>query len=153
MTDPTDGGRAVVLGDVAAVLVEITAAALAVGFRSVVAVPLRLDGRAVGGLNLLYAERTVLPDWQLRVAQVAADLLVRIDETAEPVAGRAGCLSRAGTEWFPSHRGRDHQRDLSPHLLADGTRLPEHGAQLQSGSARPSACASTIATTRAASAS
>ncbi len=49
-------------------------AAVAVGFRSVVAVPLRLDDRAVGGLNLLYAEPTTLPGWQLQVAQVVADL-------------------------------------------------------------------------------
>jgi GAF domain-containing protein len=55
---------------------EFVQGALAVGFRSVVAVPMRLDGRAVGGLNLLYAERTVLPDWQLHVAQVLSDLVV-----------------------------------------------------------------------------
>ncbi len=51
-------------------------AAVAVGFRAVVAVPMRLDGRAVGGLNLLFAEPTVLAGWQLQVAQVVADLAV-----------------------------------------------------------------------------
>ncbi|MBB4683979.1 GAF domain-containing protein [Amycolatopsis jiangsuensis] len=51
-------------------------AALEAGYHAVVAIPLRLDGAAVGGLNLLYEPRTTLEPWQLALAQVTADLTV-----------------------------------------------------------------------------
>ncbi|GLZ27967.1 GAF domain-containing protein [Lentzea sp. NBRC 105346] len=49
-------------------------AALDAGFRSIHAVPLRLDGRAVGGLNVLYAEVVRWDDWEARLGRVLADL-------------------------------------------------------------------------------
>src|SRR3954452_10812439 len=49
---------------------EFVPAALEAGYRSVVAVPLRLDGTAVGGFNLLYDTATTMPRWQLDLAQV-----------------------------------------------------------------------------------
>lgn len=51
-------------------------AALAAGFRAAVAVPLRLDGRTVGGFNLLYDTERTLERWQLELAQVVSDLAV-----------------------------------------------------------------------------
>jgi GAF domain-containing protein len=51
-------------------------AALAAGYRAVVAVPLRLDGAAVGGFNLLYDTPTTVPQWRLELAQVVSDLAV-----------------------------------------------------------------------------
>ncbi len=53
---------------------EFVTAALGVGFRAVYAVPLRVDGRAVGGLNLLYADITELTGGQRRLAHAFADL-------------------------------------------------------------------------------
>jgi GAF domain-containing protein len=50
--------------------------AMAAGYRAVVAVPMRLDGRAIGGLNLLFTETTVLPAWQSRLALVVSNLAV-----------------------------------------------------------------------------
>jgi GAF domain-containing protein len=55
---------------------EFVPAALEAGYRSVVAVPLRLDGSAVGGFNLLYDTVTTVPRWQLDLAQVVSDLAV-----------------------------------------------------------------------------
>ncbi len=55
---------------------EFVPAALAAGYRSAVAVPLRLDGRAVGGFNLLFDSAVVLQPWQLELAQVVSDLTV-----------------------------------------------------------------------------
>ncbi|WP_329048697.1 GAF domain-containing protein [Amycolatopsis sp. NBC_01488] len=55
---------------------DFVPAALEAGYRSVVAVPLRLDGAAVGGFNLLYDTATTLPRWQLDLAQVVSDLAV-----------------------------------------------------------------------------
>lgn len=55
---------------------DFVAAALEIGYRAVTAVPLRLDGRAIGGLNVLFTERTVLTEWQLQLAHVIADLAV-----------------------------------------------------------------------------
>ncbi|WP_340688436.1 GAF domain-containing protein [Amycolatopsis coloradensis] len=51
-------------------------AALAAGFRAAVAVPLRLDGQAMGGFNLLYDTEMTLERWQLELAQVVSDLAV-----------------------------------------------------------------------------
>ncbi|GGQ13355.1 GAF domain-containing protein [Actinomadura coerulea] len=51
-------------------------AAVEMGYRAVAAVPLRLDGQAMGGLNLLYGEPTSWPVWHLRLAQVVSDLAV-----------------------------------------------------------------------------
>lgn len=55
---------------------RFAAAAAAGGFRAAYAVPMRLAGRTVGGLNLLYAARTVLDGSRLRLCQVLADLAV-----------------------------------------------------------------------------
>ncbi|GAA1024827.1 GAF and ANTAR domain-containing protein [Amycolatopsis albidoflavus] len=51
-------------------------AALAAGYQAVVAVPLRLDGEAVGGFTLLFAAPTEPQPWQLSLAQVVSDLAV-----------------------------------------------------------------------------
>jgi GAF domain-containing protein len=51
-------------------------AAVELGYRAVAAIPLRLDGQAVGGLNLLYGETTSWPVWRLRLAQIVSDLAV-----------------------------------------------------------------------------
>jgi hypothetical protein len=55
---------------------DFVPAALDAGYRSVVAVPLRLDGAAVGGFNLLFDTPVVMPQWQLDLAQVVSDLTV-----------------------------------------------------------------------------
>jgi GAF domain-containing protein len=55
---------------------EFVPAALAVGYRAVTAIPLLLDERAVGGLNLLFGEQTALTADRLRLARVIADLTV-----------------------------------------------------------------------------
>lgn len=67
--------------------------ALALGYRAVLAVPLVLDGRPVGGLNLLYTGPLTVGDGELRTARLLADLAVlglvqergdrRIDRLAE----------------------------------------------------------------------
>jgi GAF domain-containing protein len=51
-------------------------AALEAGYRSVAAIPLRLDGTAVGGFNLLYDTAMTVPQWRLDLAQVVSDLAV-----------------------------------------------------------------------------
>jgi GAF domain-containing protein len=71
---------------------DFVPAALEVGYRAVAAIPLRLDGHAIGGLNLLYTERTVLTEWQLRLAQVIADLTV-LGLVQEPGTRRADRLA------------------------------------------------------------
>jgi hypothetical protein len=53
-----------------------TRAALDAGFRAVHAVPMRLAGDAVGGLNVFYAAVTPWEQWQQRLGQVLADLAV-----------------------------------------------------------------------------
>jgi hypothetical protein len=53
-----------------------TRAALDAGFRAVHAVPMRLAGDAVGGLNVFYAAVTPWQEWQQRLGQVLADLTV-----------------------------------------------------------------------------
>ncbi|MDX8056814.1 GAF domain-containing protein, partial [Lentzea sp. BCCO 10_0798] len=53
-----------------------TRAALGAGFRAVHAVPMRLAGDAVGGLNVFYASVTPWQEWQQRLGQVLADLTV-----------------------------------------------------------------------------
>ncbi|MEV6905109.1 GAF domain-containing protein [Amycolatopsis sp. NPDC051372] len=55
---------------------DFVPAALAAGYRSVIAIPLRLDGVAVGGFNLLYDVVTAPRKWQLELAQVVSDLAV-----------------------------------------------------------------------------
>jgi hypothetical protein len=55
---------------------DFVPAALDAGYRSVVAVPLRLDGTGVGGFNLFYDTKTAAPQWQLDLAQVVSDLAV-----------------------------------------------------------------------------
>ncbi|MBB1158353.1 MULTISPECIES: GAF domain-containing protein [Amycolatopsis] len=55
---------------------DFAAAALDAGYQAVVAVPLRLDGEAVGGFNLLFAAPTELEPWQSALAQVVSDLAV-----------------------------------------------------------------------------
>ncbi|WP_258948992.1 GAF domain-containing protein [Lentzea californiensis] len=51
-------------------------AALDAGLRAVHAVPMRLAGAAVGGLNMFYAAVTPWGEWQQRLGQVLADLAV-----------------------------------------------------------------------------
>ncbi|WP_089955765.1 GAF and ANTAR domain-containing protein [Lentzea xinjiangensis] len=51
-------------------------AALDAGYRAIRAVPMRLDGQTVGGLNLLYLEPVTLELWQQRLGEVLADLAV-----------------------------------------------------------------------------
>ncbi len=55
---------------------SFTTVAKEAGFRSVYAFPMRLGTRAVGGLNVLYTERTDLPPADLRLGQALADLAV-----------------------------------------------------------------------------
>ncbi|MFJ8915921.1 GAF domain-containing protein [Amycolatopsis sp. NPDC102389] len=55
---------------------DFVPAALAAGYRSAVAVPMRLDGEAMGGFNLLFDTGVTLQQWQLELAQVVADLAV-----------------------------------------------------------------------------
>lgn len=49
-------------------------AALDAGFRSVVAVPLRLRAQTIGGLNMFHARATPIPDDDRRLAQALADV-------------------------------------------------------------------------------
>ncbi|WP_053716511.1 GAF domain-containing protein [Saccharothrix sp. NRRL B-16348] len=68
-------------------------AAVRAGYRSVQAVPMRLDGRVVGGLNVLYTRPGAWVAWQDRLGRVLADLAVlglsqegdvrRVDRLAE----------------------------------------------------------------------
>ncbi|MEV6717542.1 GAF domain-containing protein [Lentzea sp. NPDC051208] len=51
-------------------------AALDAGFRAVHAVPMRLAGDAIGGLNVFYTAVTPWEAWQQRLGQVLADLAV-----------------------------------------------------------------------------
>lgn len=51
-------------------------AALDAGFRSVHAVPMRLDGQAVGGLNLFFTVPTTPQPWQEQLVRLFADLAV-----------------------------------------------------------------------------
>lgn len=51
-------------------------AAVAAGFHAAYAVPMRLDGETLGGLNLLFSSRAVLDRPRLRLCQVLADLAV-----------------------------------------------------------------------------
>ncbi|ADJ48274.1 hypothetical protein AMES_6449 [Amycolatopsis mediterranei S699] len=69
---------------------EFVPAALEAGYHSVVAVPLRLDGTAVGGFNLLYDTAFTAPQWQLDLAQVVSDLavLALVQERGERRADR-----------------------------------------------------------------
>jgi len=68
-------------------------AAVRAGYRAVHAIPMRLDGRVVGGLNVLYTHPTAWVPWQDRLGRVLADLAVlglsqegdvrRVDRLAE----------------------------------------------------------------------
>jgi GAF domain-containing protein len=71
---------------------DFVPAALEIGYRAVVAIPLRLDGHAVGGLNLLYTGRTDLTEEQLQAGQVIADLAV-LGFLQEPGRQRADRLA------------------------------------------------------------
>jgi transcriptional regulator with GAF, ATPase, and Fis domain len=55
---------------------RFTAAADQFGYAAVHAIPLRLDGRAAGGLNIFHTEVTELSRWQLQAAQAFTDLAV-----------------------------------------------------------------------------
>lgn len=131
---------------------RFTSASLAVGFRAVHAVPLRLDGRAVGGLNLLHNEPTSPEPWRLRAAQAVADLTT-VALSREPGARRGERLAErtiaalndrvtvaqavgyvaGSTSWSPDEAraaldryGADHHRplrDLAREIL-DGTLDP-----------------------------
>jgi transcriptional regulator with GAF, ATPase, and Fis domain len=68
---------AVVSGDLAAETARwplFVSAASDAGFRSVVAVPMRLRRETIGGLNLFYRESQELPATDQRVAQALADV-------------------------------------------------------------------------------
>nr|CEL18205.1 hypothetical protein [Kibdelosporangium sp. MJ126-NF4] len=67
---------------------DFVPAALEIGYQAVVAVPLRLDGHAIGGLNLLYTERTVLTTDESHLAQMISDLAV-LGLVQEPGSQRA----------------------------------------------------------------
>jgi GAF domain-containing protein len=68
-------------------------AAVRAGYRSIHAIPMRLDGRAVGGLNVLYTRAAPWAAWQEQLGRVLADLAVlglsqegdvrRVDRLAE----------------------------------------------------------------------
>jgi hypothetical protein len=93
--DAIRGGRLVEVPDLdqaAARWPRFTPAALAAGYRAVYALPMKLDGRAVGGLNLLFAEKTVLGPDHLPLAQALADLAL-LGLTQEPAVRRAERLS------------------------------------------------------------
>lgn len=68
-------------------------AAVQAGYRSIHAIPMRLDGCAVGGLNVLYTRAAPWEAWQERLGRLLADLAVlglsqegdvrRVDRLAE----------------------------------------------------------------------
>lgn len=53
-----------------------TAAATAAGYRAVHAIPMRLDGRTFGGLNVLYTRAAPWEQWQEQLVRTLADLTV-----------------------------------------------------------------------------
>ncbi len=53
---------------------EFRPAALDAGYRAIHAIPMRLDRKVLGGLNLLYLEPAAPDPWQQRLGQVLADL-------------------------------------------------------------------------------
>ncbi|SNT42360.1 GAF and ANTAR domain-containing protein [Rhodococcoides kyotonense] len=55
---------------------EFASAAADAGFRSVLAVPMMLDGNAVGGLNLLYTRARTFTDIHRQLGEVLARLIV-----------------------------------------------------------------------------
>ncbi|WP_447002228.1 GAF and ANTAR domain-containing protein [Saccharothrix isguenensis] len=55
---------------------EFTPAATAAGYHSVHAIPMRLDGRTIGGLNVLYTGTAPWERWQEQLARALADLTV-----------------------------------------------------------------------------
>ncbi|HEV2087695.1 MAG TPA: GAF and ANTAR domain-containing protein [Cryptosporangiaceae bacterium] len=72
-------GRLVSVPDLAAAAErwpEFTPAAVQAGYRAIHAIPLHLDGRTVGGLNLLYSQVTAMQPGQRRLAHVLADLAI-----------------------------------------------------------------------------
>ncbi len=71
-----------------------TAAAKSSGFRAVHAFPLRLRGRALGGLNIFHAQAGALTREQLQAGQALADLAV-LGLTVEPGERRDARLAEA----------------------------------------------------------
>jgi GAF domain-containing protein len=69
---------------------DFTSAVLEAGYRSVLAVPMRLDGRTVGGLNLLYTrtEGISAHDRGLSVILARLAVLGLTQEVGEPRTGR-----------------------------------------------------------------
>jgi GAF domain-containing protein len=55
---------------------QFAPAAVAAGYGAVIAVPMRLEHRPVGGLNLLYADPPPVQGWRGNVARALADLAV-----------------------------------------------------------------------------
>ncbi|CCH32577.1 GAF and ANTAR domain-containing protein [Actinosynnema sp. NPDC047251] len=55
---------------------EFTPAATAAGYRAVHAIPMRLDNRALGGLNVLFTGTAPWAQWQYDLARTLADLSV-----------------------------------------------------------------------------
>jgi GAF domain-containing protein len=99
---------------------DFVPAALDAGYRAVAAIPLRLDGHAVGGLNLLYTETTTLPGWQVSLAQVVSDLAAlglvqeRGDRRADRLAERTLTALNQLVRGPGCRVGRRHSLDVEP---------------------------------------
>lgn len=64
------------LGEMRRTWPQFVPAAVAAGFQAVYAVPMRLEGDTVGGLNVLFTSRAALDGPRLRLCQALADLAV-----------------------------------------------------------------------------
>jgi GAF domain-containing protein len=140
---------------------DFVPAALDAGYRAVAAIPLRLNGRTVGGLNLLYTETTTLSARQVSLAQVVSDLaalglvqengdrradrlaertltalnqLVHVDQAVGLVAGTLGVEPAAARTAITTY-ARDHRRPLHEiaRAVTDGDLDPADLAELTVG--------------------
>ncbi len=71
---------------------QFASIATEIGYRAILAVPMILDGTAVGGLNILFTEPTAFDHQQRRRAAVLANLAL-LELTHEKGAHRAGRLA------------------------------------------------------------